>query len=135
MPAMISALTGPDWALLREHTATIQALVKKRYGASLEQSIADLALLQKLLDEGVYDETQPDGLRAIGTVLGQVVERQLAFEWVLDGDAPALRLKAANLLVVKPHALVIDRLRVASRVDLAAIYNGIKADAKSTRII
>jgi len=128
-------LSGSDWAMMREQFATIQAVVKKKYGATLDHSLNDLASLQRLLDDGVYDDTHPDELRAMGVVFGHVVERQLHFEWVsIDGE-PSLKLKAANTLVVHPLKAIAERMRVAQRVDLMAMFNGIKADAKRTRVI
>ena len=128
-------LSGSDWAMLREHVATIQAVVKKKYDVTFDQSLADLAALQKLLDDGVYDDTHPDELRAMGAVLGNVIAKQLGFEWILADGEPALKLKAANTLVVKPLKTIGERLRVAQRVDLASIFNGIKSDVKNTRIV
>ena len=128
-------LSSADWSMLREQVATIQAVVKKRYGVTFDQTIADLAPLQKLIDDGVYDDTHPDELRAIGAVLGNVVAKQLGFEWILADDEPALKLKAANNLVVKPLKIIGERLRVAQRVDITSVFNGIKSDAKNTRIL
>ena len=132
---MQGQLSGSDWAMLREQVATIQAVVKKKYGVTFDQSLADLAALQRLVDDGVYDDTHPDELRAMGAVLGNVIAKQLHFEWILVDDEPSLKLKAANTLIVKPLKVVGERLRVATRVDFVQIFNGIKADAKNTRIV
>jgi hypothetical protein len=135
MRSMQAQLSGSDWSMLREQVATIQAVVKKKYGVTFDQSLADVAALQRLIDDGVYDDTHPDELRAMGAVLGNVVAKQLGFEWVLvDGD-PSLKLKAANTLIVKPLKVIGERLRIAQRVDLVQVFNGIKSDAKNTRIV
>jgi hypothetical protein len=128
-------MNGSDWAMLREQVATIQAVVKKKYGVTFDQSVADLGALQRLVDDGVYDDTHPDELRAMGAVLGNVIAKQLGFEWVLVDDEPALKLKAANTLIVKPLKVIGERLRTATRVDVVSVYNGIKSDAKNTRIL
>jgi hypothetical protein len=128
-------LSGSDWSMLREQVATIQAVVKKKYGVTFDQSIADLGALQRLIDDGVYDDTHPDELRAMGAVLGNVVVKQLGFEWVLVDDEPSLKLKAANTLIVKPLKVIGERLRIAARVDIVQMFNGIKSDAKNTRIV
>lgn len=121
--------------MLREQVATIQAVVKKKYGVTFDQSLADVAALQRLLDEGVYDDTHPDELRAMGAVFGNVVAKQLQFDWVLADDEPSLKLKAANTLIVQPLKAIAERMRIAQRVDLAKMFDGIKADAKRTRIL
>ena len=134
-PMQTAQLTGADWAMLREQVATIQAVVKKRYGSTFDQSTEDLGPLQRLLDEGVYDDTHPEELRAMGAVFGNVIAKQLAFEWLLVDDEPSLKLKAANTLIVHPLKAIAERVRIAQRVDLTQMFNGIKADAKRTRIL
>jgi len=128
-------MAGSDWAPLREQVATIQAVVKKKYGVTFDQTTEDLGALQRLLDDGVYDDTHPEELRAMGAVFGNVVVKQLAFEWLLVDNEPSLKLKAANTLIVHPLKAIGERMRIAQRVDLVQMFNGIKADAKRTRIL
>jgi hypothetical protein len=136
----ISQLDGSDWSLLREQVATVQALVKKRYGgAVLDQSTADLAALQRVLDGEKYDYTQVAELKAIAAVLGNVLHRQLGFEWVVAEDErgrePALRLKTANPLVIFPMRLVVSAARAGDRVDIEHIFRNVKQDAQRARTV
>jgi hypothetical protein len=131
-------LDGASWAMLREQVATIQAVLRKKYGgATLNQSKDDLALLQRILDDGLYDDTHRDELRAMGTVLGNVLEKQLGFEWVAAQTAreeePALRLKTEKSLVVFPLRMIFDAVVNGGRVDLTHMYRRVEADVKSTR--
>lgn len=123
--------------MLREQIAVIQSLLRKKYGgAQLDQSKGDLALIQKVVDDGVYDETQRDELRALGTAFGNVVERNLGFEWVAAETArdrePALRLKTEKSHVIFPLRLVHDAIVNGGRVDLTQMYRRVEADVKAT---
>ena len=134
-----SPLDGAEWALMREQVATITALTKKRYGQPLDQSIADLEVLQRLLDDHVYDETDTEGLRAIGSAVGNVIEKQLAFEWVAlddgDGRQPGLRLKTGRPVTVFPQRMIVRRIENGEPINLAALFKGIKADVAAARLI
>lgn len=126
--------------MLREQVATIQAVLRKKYGgAVLDQTKADLGHLQRILDDGLYDESHRDELRAMGAVFGNVVERQLAFEWVAAQTAreaePALRLKTEKSLVIFPLRMIFDAVANGGRVDLAHMYRVVEGDAKATRKI
>jgi hypothetical protein len=133
---IVTPLDGSDWAHMREQVATIQAVAKKRYGATLDQTKSDLVTLQRLLDDGVYDDTNPDEIRAIGVVFGNILERQLAFEWIgAQDDAgrePALRLKTSPTLVIHPIRTIAKRVEIAQRVDLTAMYKMFEGDVKKT---
>jgi hypothetical protein len=140
MNANISQLDGSDWSMLREQVATVQALVKKRYGgATLDQSLEDLKALQRVLDGEKYDYTQVAELKAIAAVLGNVLHKQLGFEWVAAEDErgrePALKLKTANPLVVFPMRLVVSAARAGDRVDVEQIFRDVKTDAQRARTV
>ncbi len=110
-----AALDGTDWAEMREQIALVQALLKKRYdGAALMQTIADLPLLQQVLDDGVFDSHQVDELRALTVAFGNMVQAQLGFEWIIEDDGqtrePVLRLKPSGKLVVNLRRALLRKL-------------------------
>ncbi|HEY6458599.1 MAG TPA: DUF3806 domain-containing protein, partial [Polyangiaceae bacterium] len=113
MPQTTFPLDGSEWSQLREQVATVQALVTRKYGApTFEQTLDDLDHLQRLLDDKVWDESEEDKFRALGSAFGNVVAKQLAFEWVAENDGrggrrPALILKATKALVVQPHKMIL----------------------------
>ena len=88
--ATTSPLDSSEWAQLREYVATIQAQARKRYSATLDESLGDLDVLQKMIEEGVYDAGDPEGLKALGAVFGNVLVKQLGFEWVALEDRHGL---------------------------------------------
>ena len=138
--ATISAMNGSDWAQLREQVAHVSALLKKRYdGATLEQTLADVALLQRVLDDGVYDATQLDEVRGLGAAFGNVVCKQLNFEWVAEDDdrnrEPVLRLKTNSKVVINPMRTLVHQMESGDRIDLTSIYKSVQADVKRNSLI
>jgi hypothetical protein len=137
----ISTLNGADWAQMREHIATVQAAIKKRYNAGpLDKSARDLDHLQRLIDDNVYDETQQEEFKAIGTAFGNVLERQLGLEWVAEEDnrgdrEPALRLKAARSFTVSPQRMIWMRASKGHGVNLAELFRAVKDDAANAKLI
>jgi len=127
--------------MLREQVATIQALVTRKYGATpFDQSLDDLAPLQRLIDERVWDESQEDQFRALSSAFGNVVAKVLAFEWVAETDGrgarqPSLVLKATKALVVQPQKLIIDRVRRGEEISLHALVDNIKAQVAKTKLL
>src|SRR5260370_1162484 len=126
MKPQTSPLDGSEWSLLREQVAKIQALVTRRYGATpFDQSLDDLEPLQRLVDDRAFEEDHADEWRALGSVFGNVVAKQLGFEWVADGEGnarePALRLKPNGALVIHPLRMMQRRAASGARVELAAL--------------
>ncbi len=140
MASPVFPMSGPDWASLRHHVATIQALLKKRYEAPpLDQTLNDLTYLQKLLDDNVFEPHQTEEIAAIGVVFGNVVQRQLAFDWVMAERGrerePALQLKTQPSLVVHPLKMVRDHVAHGEPVDLNRLYRIMKDEVAKTRIL
>ncbi len=134
-------LDGSEWAMLREQVATIQALVTRRFGAApFDQSLDDLPALQRLIDERVFDEHQVDEYSAVGSAFGNVVAKQLQFEWVAETDGrggrrPALILKSTRALVVQPQKLILDRVSRGEEIDLKQLLEDIKGQVARTKIL
>jgi hypothetical protein len=140
MKPMVSPMTGSDWAHLRELVATIQATVKRRYGVEqLTQTLDDVTVLQRLVDENVFDETQPTEIAAMGAVFGNVLERQLGFEWVMLEDKgqrePGLRLKSQHSFTLMPLRVIKEKLDRGDAVDLSQTFRTVKTDVGRTQIL
>jgi hypothetical protein len=141
MPPTTFPLDGSEWAMLREQVATIQALVTRKYGAQpFDQSLDDLAPLQRLIDERVWDDTQEDQFRALSSAFGNVVAKVLSFEWVAETDGrgarqPSLVLKTSKALVVQPQKLILDRVRRGEEIDLAKLVENIKGQVAKTKLL
>ena len=134
-------LDGSEWAMLREQVAKIQALVTRSFGAArFDETRNDLAPLQRLISDSVFDESQEDDWRALASAFGNVVAKQLAFEWVADSDGrggrqPALILKATKALVIQPHKLILDRVKRHEEIDLTQMIDDIKAQVEKTKLL
>jgi hypothetical protein len=141
MPAPTSPLDGSEWALLREQVAATQALVTRRYGAPpFDQTTADLEPLQRLLDDAVFEPHQVEELRALGAVFGNVLAKQVGFEWVAADDGrqrrePSLRLKPTGALVIHPLRAIVDRLEAGASVNLSHMLDDVRLQAKKTKLI
>ena len=140
MAHQVFPMTGPDWSALRHQVATIQAVLKKRYDAPvLDQTLGDLVHLQKLFDDSVYDETHVEEVKAVGAVFGNVVQKQLVFDWVCverrREREPALQLKTAPTLVVFPISMVFERLQSGVAVNLSQLFRTVKEEVQQTRIL
>ncbi|HEY1694517.1 MAG TPA: DUF3806 domain-containing protein [Polyangiaceae bacterium] len=141
MPQTTFPLDGSEWSLMREQVATIQALVTRKYGApAFEQTLDDLDHLQRLLDDKVWDESEEDKFRALGSAFGNVLAKELVFEWVAENDGrggrrPALILKATKALVVQPHKMIVDRVQRGEEIDLRKLADDVKAQVQKTKLL
>jgi hypothetical protein len=141
MPPTTYPLDGSEWAMLREQVATIQALVTRKYGAApFDNSLEDLASLQRLIDDRLWDDSQEDEYRALASAFGNVVAKVLSFDWVAETDGrgarqPALILKATKALVVQPQKLILDRVRRSEEIDLRGLMANIKAQVDKTKLL
>jgi len=133
MPPKTSELQGDEWALLREQVATIQAVVRRRYSGVFAQTLDDLTYLQKLINDNVYDDTQPEELKAMGTVFGNVLERQLGFVWVAvhdeyDRREAGLLYRSTKPFTVLPQKIITGRIAAGTKFELAQIFKELKSD-------
>lgn len=138
--AGITALDASEWAMLREQVATCQAMIKKRYSATLDQSAKDLDLLQKLLDDRVYDEFDTEGLKAMGAVLGNVLERQYGLKWHVQEDergrTPGLYFKGAKQDVfVAPARLLRGHMEAGTAFRIADLVKRVKDDVARCKVL
>jgi Domain of unknown function (DUF3806) len=141
MPPTTFPLDGPEWAMLREQVATIQALATRKFGAApFDQSPEDLVPLQRIIDEAGWDETKEDEFRALASAFGNVVAKVLAFEWVAETDGrggrqPALVLKSTKALVVQPQKMIVERVRRGEEINLGNLLDTIKAQVAKTQLL
>jgi Domain of unknown function (DUF3806) len=141
MPPTTFPIDGSEWAMLREQVATVQALVKRKYGSPpFDQSLDDLDTLQRLLDEHVWDESQEEEHRTLAAAFGNVIAKVLAFEWVAESDGrggrqPALQLKTSKALVVQPQKMILDRVRRGEAIDLRALVEDVGKQVAKTKLL
>ena len=97
-------LSREDKARLEQQRAVVLAAAKQRFGTlALTGTKSDLPVLQKLIDEKVFNKSQTYELQCLGIALGDVLVSELPLRWVMVTDEfgtdPTLRFKEMTLQV------------------------------------
>lgn len=129
MSQRIEAPTDEDVDRIARHLVHAQQVVVEVTGSSLSGQLADLALLQRVLDANVLEREATYSLQALGVAFGKVfVENNEHYDWwtVEDeyGRDPAIRYKETTLLVF-PQTMISKRIEDEEVVDLQAMYEGL----------
>ena len=107
-------LSREDSARLEQQRAVVAAAAKQRYGTTaLTRTKSDLPVLQKLIDDRVFNKSQTYELQSLGVAFGDVLASELPLRWVMVTDEygtdPTLRFKNTSLNV---NALTMISKRV-----------------------
>jgi len=107
-------LSAEDTARLEQQRAVVLAAARERYGTpALTRTRSDLPVLQRLIDERVFNKAQTYELQCLGVALGDVLASELPLRWVMVTDEfgtdPTLRFKQMTLQV---NALTIISKRI-----------------------
>jgi Domain of unknown function (DUF3806) len=99
-----SELSQEDRTRLEQQRAVVAAAAKQRYGtSSLTRTAADLPVLQRLIDDKVFSQTQTYELQSLGVAFGDVLATELPLRWVVVTDEygtdPTLRFKATTVQI------------------------------------
>jgi hypothetical protein len=127
---VLTDLSPEQVGRLDKQRAVIQEAATKRYQAPpLTRSMADLPVLQRLLDDGVFARTQTYQLQCLGVVFGDVLANELPLWWMWatdQGDAwPALKYKDTTIQL-NALTLISKRIEDGEKVDLAALFRATK---------
>jgi len=107
-------LSREDSARLDQQRAVVAAAVNRRYGTTaLTRTKQDLPVLQRLIDEGVFDKSQTYELQSLGVAFGDVLASEFPLRWVMVTDEfgtdPTLRFKQTRVQI---NALTMISKRV-----------------------
>jgi hypothetical protein len=99
-----SELSQEDRTRLAQQRAIAAAAAKQRYGTSiLKKTVADLPVLQGLIDDKVFSKTQTYELQSLGIAFGDVLASELPLRWVMVTDEygtdPTLRFKRTTVQI------------------------------------
>jgi hypothetical protein len=99
-----SELSREDNARLEQQRAVVLAACKQRYGTvTLIRTKSDLPVLQRLIDDRVFNKSQTYQLQSLGVALGDVLVSELPLRWVMVTDEfgtdPTLRFKETTLQI------------------------------------
>lgn len=80
-PPVIEELRWVDTGHLERQRGLIDEIGRSEFGARVRQDISDLRLLQRIMDEGLINQTQTQALQAMGVVLGDIYVAELGLQW------------------------------------------------------
>jgi hypothetical protein len=120
-----SELSDEDRTRLAQQRAIVTAATKQRYGTSiLKKTVADLPVLQWLIDDKVFNKTQTYELQSLGIAFGDVLENELPLRWVMVTDEygtdPTLRFKSTTVQI-NPLTVISKRIEKDEKVSLSEL--------------
>jgi len=123
----IGALEASDERMMRRQRAAVDELARRHVGTPLTGGrLDDLRVIQELLDQRAVPSDEIFELQALGVVLGDVMERQLGFEWVIVEDelgrSRALRFEDTDTLVF-PITMISKRVERDVRFTVDELYD------------
>lgn len=123
----VTPLTPLDRQYMGRQRQQIDELARRRLGRSCCNSVDNLPLLQRLLDEQVVLNDQPTQLQAMGIVLGDILAGELGLDWVIyedrRGRSRALRLGDTDNYLF-PATMISRRRQADNDETVQAIYDG-----------
>jgi uncharacterized protein DUF3806 len=133
-----------DMARLRSQLAAVNDLLAERYpGSTLRGTTADLALLQRLLDDDRLRPDPTEELQCLGVALGNVLASETDLHWILVEDRfgrdPALQYQNTSVIVY-PLTMISKRMERGEPVNVKGLFEatqkhlrrlGPKADVES----
>ncbi len=136
-PHTFSELSDADQARLDTQRRIVLEALKEKYGImELRKDKTDLALLQRLLDDKVFSDSQTIELQSMGIVFGDVLSSELGLRWFMITDEygtdPTLLIPETQ---VNFNALTMISKRVerGDAVDVNRLYQIVEAESKRFR--
>jgi len=120
-----SELSQEDRTRLEEQRAIVAAAAKQRYGTStLRKTMADLSILQRLIDDKVFSKSQTYELQSLGIAFGDVLASELPLRWVMVTDEygtdPTLRFKGTTVQI-NALTMISKRIEKDEKVNLSEL--------------
>lgn len=126
-PVVINELSTLDEQYMRSQRNLIDDIIRRQLGGLLTgDSANDIAILQRLLDEGIINGNQRRELQAMGIILGDLLAAELGMNWVVYEDnlgrSRALRLAETDNFLF-PVTMISRRREVGNTTPIQAIYD------------
>lgn len=83
---VLEELRWVDNGYLERQRNVVDEIGRSEFGTRVRKDIGDLRLLQRIIDEGLINQTQRQQLQAMGVVLGDVYVNELGLEWRVYKD-------------------------------------------------
>jgi Domain of unknown function (DUF3806) len=118
-------LSAEDTMRMDKQREVVLAAAKKRFGnVLLTRQKSDLAILQRLIDDQVFDRTQKYELQSLGVAFGDVLASEFPLNWVMVTDEygtdPTLRYKMTNIQI-NALTMISKRIESGERVTLPVL--------------
>ncbi len=119
-------LSREDAARLEKQRGVIGKAVLDRYGVALTRSKADLSVLQRLLNDGIFQAHQTYELQCLGVAFGDAVVAALPLRWTMVTDEygtdPTLRYRETSFHV-NALTMISKRVERGEEVDLQMLLH------------
>ncbi|MEH6582797.1 MAG: DUF3806 domain-containing protein [Halioglobus sp.] len=122
----IGELSPTDLRYMADQRASIDDLTRRHFGRLINgNKDSDLALLQRLLDDGLVRPEQTRELQAMGIIMGDLLAADLDMHWVVYEDkvgrSRALRYRQTEEYLF-PVTMISRRREVDNRTPVTDIY-------------
>ena len=122
----ISEPSALDRYYMSQQREMLDSVTRGKYGRQFKgEKDYDLALLQRLLDDKVFENTQKRELQAMGVIMGDLLAEDLGMHWVIyedrAGRSRALRYKDSDAYLF-PITMISRRREVDNREPVVDIY-------------
>lgn len=126
----IFAIPQADRDDIRQRVAWAEALLRSKYGdVHLAGRLADLDLLQRLVDDHGLEADQTYELQSLGLVVGEVLVNELGFHWIIVEDQygrdPAIKFGESSVKAF-PLTMVSKRIERGERPNIRALVEAIR---------
>jgi hypothetical protein len=104
-------------------------VIEQALGEDLDGTRSDLALIQRVLDQGVVEREATYTLQAFGLAFGRTFLNEFPdYDWWMVEDEygrdPAIRYKETSLLVF-PMTMISKRVEDGEHVDVNELFDGL----------
>jgi hypothetical protein len=130
--------TDQERSRLDDRRRRAQEIVSAALGpeAKLDRSLADLALLQQVLDGFHIRSDEVEDQECLGVALGDVLAHALGLSWVIvedqHGRDPALRWKETTLILF-PESMISKRIERGEAVNVLHLVEQAREHIKRLR--
>ena len=137
-PQSVSAPTEDDLDRLAKQVLFIYELAQRHWGSNgaLNGTASDLPVLQRLLDDNVFQSNQTWELQSLGLAFGSVLSTSTGLDWVTVEDEygrdPALAYPGTSLIVY-PLTMVSKRVEAGEAVDLRHLHERVVSDVAALK--
>lgn len=121
----IEELRWVDNGYLERQRNLIDEIGRAEFGVRVRKNISDLRLLQRIMDEGLINQTQKVHQQAMGVVLGDIYVTELGLEWRVyrddEGKSRAVCLPDTRHCLF-PITMISKRASLGAKPDIRVLY-------------